>query len=67
MKLKRVIHLLSFVVLLVGTTTVFAKDILDAREATVLIQIHNEDETFGAMGTGFFISCLLYTSPSPRD
>ena len=56
MKLKRVIHLLSFVVLLVGTTTVFAKDIRDAREATVLIQIYNEDETFGAMGTGFFIN-----------
>ena len=56
MKLKRIIYILSFVVLYLGTTTVFAKDLLDAREATVLIQIHNEDKTWGGMGTGFFVN-----------
>ena len=56
MKLNRIVHILGFIVLSLATTTVFAKDILYAREATVLIQIHNEDKTWGGMGTGFFVS-----------
>ena len=56
MKLNRIIYILSFIVLYVGTATVFATTILQARDATVLIQVRNDDQTFGGMGTGFFVS-----------